>query len=83
MNSKRGNNIKKCFGLGIRRRRRELDISQEKLAELSGLHRTYVSGIERGLRNPSLENIEKLAIALKISIADLFNQYVRSNNLDE
>lgn len=41
-------------------------ISQEKLAELSGLHQTYISDIERGVRNPSLKTIEKIANALDI-----------------
>ncbi len=67
--------IKKRFGKAIRRRRRELDLSQEKLAEIAEIHRTYISSIERGERNPSLENIEKLAKALDISIADLFANY--------
>jgi len=68
-------NIKQRFGKAIRRRRRELDLSQEELAERAELHRTYISDIERGDRNPSLENIEKLAKALDISIASLFEQY--------
>jgi transcriptional regulator with XRE-family HTH domain len=63
------------FGKAIRRRRRELDLSQEELAERAGLHRNYVSGIETGTRNPSLKNIEKLAKALEISIARLFTDY--------
>lgn len=63
------------FGKAIRRRRRELDLSQEQLAERAELHRNYVSGIETGTRNPSLKNIEKLAIALNISIARLFTDY--------
>lgn len=68
-------NINQRFGKAIRRRRRELDLSQEKLAERAELHRTYISGIERGKINPSLENIEKLAKALEISIASLFADY--------
>ncbi|OUL25438.1 transcriptional regulator [Nostoc sp. RF31YmG] len=67
--------IKQRFGLAIRRRRRELDLSQEALAELAQLHRTYISSIERGERNPSLENIEKLSKALNISISGLFTNY--------
>jgi transcriptional regulator with XRE-family HTH domain len=43
------------FGRAIRRRRRELDLSQEELAERAELHRNYVSGIETGTRNPSLK----------------------------
>ncbi len=67
--------INQRFGKAIRRRRRELDFSQEELAERAELHRTYISDIERGERNPSLENIEKLAKALNISIARLFTNY--------
>lgn len=63
------------FGRAIRRRRRELDLSQEELAEKSGLHRNYISGIETGERNPSLKNIVKLAAALDISVSDLFVSY--------
>ena len=53
-------------------RRYELKVSQEELAERAGLHRTYVGDIERGGRNVSLENIEKLAAALELSLSDLF-----------
>ncbi len=67
--------IKQRFGKAIGRRRRELDLSQEALAEKAELHRTYISSIERGTRNPSLENIKKLADALDISIANLFANY--------
>ncbi len=67
--------INQRFGKAIRRRRRELDFSQEELAERAELHRTYISDIERGERNPSLENIGKLAKALNIPIARLFTDY--------
>lgn len=67
--------IKQRFGLAIKQRRGELGISQEELAFRSGLHRTYISDIERGTRNPSLENIEKLAKALEISTSTLFANY--------
>ncbi len=60
------------FGRAVRKRRLELDLSQEDLAERADLHRTYVADIERGVRNLSLRNIDKLAQALEISIADLF-----------
>ena len=52
-----------------------MGISQEALAERAGLHRTYVADIERGARNLALENIEKLAMALEISISHLFARY--------
>lgn len=60
------------FGQAVRKRRMELDLSQEGLAERADLHRTYVADIERGVRNLSLKNIEKLARALELSMADLF-----------
>ena len=59
------------FGLAVRARREELGISQELLAELAGLHRTYIGSIERGERNVSLKNIIKLCSALKINPSDL------------
>jgi transcriptional regulator with XRE-family HTH domain len=67
--------LKQRFGKAIRRRRRELDLSQEELAEMAELHRTYISNIERGELNPSLETMEKLVNALNISFADLFTNY--------
>ena len=63
------------FGLAVKKRRLELQISQEKLAECSDLHRTYVADIERGSRNLSLLSIEKVAKGLGVSIGDLFGQY--------
>lgn len=64
--------VKKVFGTSVRTWRNLLGISQEELAERASLHRTYVSDVERGARNLSLESIERLAIALKISVASLF-----------
>lgn len=52
------------FGINVRQRREELGISQEKFAELCGLHRTYISDLERFQRNISINNIEKIADAL-------------------
>lgn len=60
------------FGKALRERRRRLGVSQEEFADLCGLDRTYVGGIERGERNVGLVNIEKLARALKISLCELF-----------
>jgi transcriptional regulator with XRE-family HTH domain len=60
------------FGRAIRRVREEQGINQEEAAERCGLHRTYYSGIERGVRNVSLVNIEKLAKGLKMSLSELF-----------
>jgi transcriptional regulator with XRE-family HTH domain len=66
-------NIKLKFGSTIKKLRTEKGISQEKLAELSGLHRTYIGSLESGKRNVSLENINKLAIALNCKISTLFD----------
>lgn len=59
------------FGLRVRQLRKERNLSQEDLAERSGLHRTYIGGIERGERNVALVNIFKIAKALDLSLADL------------
>lgn len=59
------------FGKRLREVREEAGLSQEKLAELSTLHRTYVSSVERGKRNISIENIERLAVALGVSMRQL------------
>lgn len=61
------------FGEKVRKERMKRGLSQEKLGFETGLDRTYISGIERGERNPSLNNIGKLAKALKVSLSDLFD----------
>jgi len=62
------------FGRAIRRIREEQEIVQEEAAERCGMHRTYYSGIERGVRNVSLVNIEKVAKGLKTSLPELFSR---------
>lgn len=64
--------IKTSFGKRLRVLRQAKGLSQEELAHEAGLDRTYVSSVERGQRNISLENIERLAIALGVKIKDLF-----------
>ncbi len=59
------------FGKKLREVRTKVGISQERLAELANLHRTYISGVERGERNISLINIERLAKSLGVSMAEL------------
>ena len=59
------------FGKRVREIRERKDISQEKLGELAGLHRTYVSSVERGQRNISLLNIARLAKALDVPMSKL------------
>ena len=60
------------FGKGVRGRRQKLGVSQEEFADMCGLDRTYMGGIERGERNLSLINIEKISRAFQISLAELF-----------
>lgn len=62
------------FGRAIRRIREEQEINQEEAADRCGLHRTYYSGVERGIRNLSLINIEKIAKGLKTSLPDIFSR---------
>lgn len=59
------------FGNRLREVRQKSGLSQESLAELAGLHRTYVGSVERGERNISLLNIKKLADALNVTPSDL------------
>ena len=75
MTRRAGEDIRIRFGLAVRKRRLELEISQEELAGRAELHRTYTADIERGSRNLSLLNIEKIAKGLELSIADLFSKY--------
>lgn len=63
-----------AFGHTLRKLRLEQGISQERFADLSDLHRTYISDIELGKRNVSLENIEKIAEALHMKISELFQE---------
>ena len=65
--------ILKKLGERIKQLRKETKISQEKLAELAGLDRTYINSVENGRRNISIINIEKICTALEISLADFFN----------
>jgi transcriptional regulator with XRE-family HTH domain len=60
------------FGKAIRNRREKLGVSQEEFADMCELDRTYVGGIERGERNVSLINIEKIALAFRVSLSELF-----------
>jgi transcriptional regulator with XRE-family HTH domain len=61
------------FGKAVRKRRHKLGVSQEEFAAMCGLDRTYIGGIERGERNVSLVNIEKIANTLRISLSQLFH----------
>ena len=64
--------LAKIVGQRIRNYRTQLGLSQEKLAELSGCHPTYIGQLERGEKNATLESIDKVASSLKISLSKLF-----------
>jgi transcriptional regulator with XRE-family HTH domain len=65
----------KLFGDRLRELREKRDLSQIRLSELAGLNRNYVGDVERGRRNPCLDNIVKLAEALDVTPADLFRPF--------
>lgn len=60
------------FGQNVRLAREKKGWSQDRLSEESGLHRTYISGIERGVRNPTIEIVQQIAVALDVDIQELF-----------
>ena len=62
---------RQIVGRNVKRLRKERGLSQEQLAFETELHRTYISGIERGIRNPTVLILEKLAKALKVGPAEL------------
>lgn len=72
------NEHRKKFGGQIRLLRQERNWTQEDLADRSGLHHTYIGGIERGTRNVGLDNILKIASALSVHPEDLFSQFPRN-----
>jgi transcriptional regulator with XRE-family HTH domain len=65
---------RKVFASRLRQIRQGKGLSQEELADRAGLHRTYVGSVERGERNISIDNIERLAKALEIDIIELLKE---------
>jgi transcriptional regulator with XRE-family HTH domain len=66
--------IQELIGKNVRRVRESKGWSQCKLSEESGLHYTYISGVERGIRNPTIKVILSIAFALNIKVSELFEQ---------
>ena len=71
--------ILNVFGTNLRKYRNELGVSQEKFAEMCGLHRTYISYVERFQRSIALENVQKIADALNIDTYKLFIENKEEN----
>lgn len=74
--------ISKIIGKRIRSYRLQLGLSQERTAELSGCHPTYIGQVERGEKNATLESIEKIALALNVPLEKLFEKYASSPDND-
>jgi len=71
--SARRETARERFARNLKSRRLELELSQEQLAEGCGLHRTYVGSVERAERNVSIDNMERLALAVGLSLVDLLS----------
>ena len=69
--------VRQRVGINLRKFRRERGLSQEKLAFECGLHRTYISGVERGVRNPTVLVLEEIALALSVPSAKLLEDVPR------
>jgi len=72
MSSKKNKNLKDLFSNNVRKFRHELKISQEELAEIAEVHRTYIGSVERGERNITINVMEKISNALNKPIVDFF-----------
>ena len=70
---RRSDGVVKLLGRRIRQLRAEKGWSQERLADEAGMHRTYMWGIEQGIRNPSVRHLVKLADALTVPVRSLFD----------
>lgn len=75
--------FQKAFGKKIREIRLKKGLSQEELGFKAGIHWTYIGGIERGVRNPCVKNIARLAIALEVSIPEMFDFELDQQMLNE
>lgn len=75
--------LRERLGLAIRRLRKRAGYSQESFADAVGLHRTYMGSVERGERNVSLDNIERIATALDLSTARLLLEAEKESAAEE
>lgn len=75
-------NISLTFGKRVKSLRTSKKLSQEKLAELSGLHSTYIGQIERGEKSPTIESIYKISVGLDISLSDFLKNIQIDENVE-
>lgn len=66
--------LRQCLAKNIKRERRQRNISQDELADICGLHRTYIGGIERCERNITLSTLEKISVALDVNALSLLKE---------
>lgn len=66
--------IRRRVGLNVRKYREEKGLSQEGLAFEAGIHRTYISGVERGIRNPTITVLQRIAQALHLPVARFLDE---------
>jgi len=71
----RDDNLRERFGRAIRERRLEKGLTQEQLAHISGLNRSYITDVERGARNVALANVARLVHALDMTIPEFFRTH--------
>jgi transcriptional regulator with XRE-family HTH domain len=64
--------LRPAFGQRLRDLRKKLDLSQEEVAHRARVHATYLSDLERGMQTPTLDVVNRLAVALKVTLAELF-----------
>jgi transcriptional regulator with XRE-family HTH domain len=82
LSSMRDKTLARKFGTTVRRLRLEAKMSQEEFADLCGLHRTYIGLIERGERIVTIDTASKLAVALNVSLAQLFYEVEQTSQPD-
>ena len=72
--TKSNNSLNKVFAKNLRKKRKEKNLSQEEVADLCELHRTYIGSVERGERNITLSTLERIAKALNIDVCELLTE---------
>lgn len=72
INFRKPEDARALLAMNVQRIRLELGHSQERLAELAGFHRTYISQVERRVANVTIDNVQKLAVVLAVPVAELF-----------